>query len=81
MIVRHLRTLYPDPVSGAPLRVIRDPLDHGIEGVYSPSRATPLKVAGFPPADHAFTGARHYTQWRFVLVPPSGWPLRSGFGK
>ena len=81
MIVRHLRTLYPDPVSGRPFKVIRDPLDHGIEGVYSPSRAPPLKIAGFPPGDHAFTGARHYADWRFVFVPPSGRPLSPRFGR
>lgn len=69
--VRHLREAYADPVSGEPMREIRDPLDHGIVGVYSPAPGEPLKVAGFPEQDRDFTGAKQYADWRFEFALPS----------
>jgi hypothetical protein len=68
-VVRHLRDA--DPVSGQPFELLRDPLDHGIEGVVSPARGEPLKIAHFPEADRAFTGAQHYSGWRFEFAPPA----------
>ena len=70
-VVRHLREVYMDPVSGEPMREIRDPLDHGITGVYSPALGEPLKVAGFPEADRDFNGAKRYADWRFEFVLPT----------
>ncbi|MDA8383509.1 MAG: type II secretion system protein [Betaproteobacteria bacterium] len=65
-VVRHLRTLYPDPLTGQPMRVIRDPASHGIVGVYSAAPGRPLKVGNFPAHDAYFTGAKSYAQWRFI---------------
>ena len=67
--VRHLRQEYPDPMTGKPLQLIRDPVSHGIMGVYSAAPGQPLKVGGFPLGDAGFTGAKSYAQWRFVFAP------------
>lgn len=74
MPVRYLREIYPDPISGKPFVLIRDPLDHGIEGVYSPAKGEPLKIANFPEKDHTFTGATSYGQWKFEFAPPASFP-------
>lgn len=71
MPVRYLREIYPDPISGQPFQLIRDPLDHGIDGVYSPAPGQPLKIANFPEKDRTFTGATSYAQWRFEFAPPA----------
>ena len=68
-MVRHLRQAYPDPMTGKPLQLIRDPVSHGIVGVYSAAPGQPLKVGGFPLDDAGFTGAKSYAQWRFVFEP------------
>lgn len=68
-VVRHLRQAYPDPMTGKPLQLIRDPVSHGIVGVYSAAPGQPLKVGGFPLDDAGFTGAKSYAQWRFVFEP------------
>ncbi len=68
--VRHLRRLYPDPVTGS--------ADWGlamnggrIAGVYSQADGAPLKQTGFPPADAAFEKSESYRQWVFLFVPPA----------
>lgn len=73
--VRHLRQLYPDPITGqkewGQLRA-----GERIVGVYSLSDAVPVKQAGFSPADESFTGKSRYREWVFsftggsVSVPP-----------
>lgn len=68
---RHLREAYLDPVSGQSFELIRDPLDHGIEGVVSPAPGEPLKVANFPEEDRAFTEAKSYAEWRFEFGFPA----------
>jgi type II secretory pathway pseudopilin PulG len=67
-IVRHLRRAWRDPLTGGELALIRDPGTRGIVGVYSPAPGHPFKTAGFPAADEAFTGAKSYQGWRFVVV-------------
>ena len=71
MPVRYLREIYPDPMSGQPFVRLRDPLDHGIEGVVSPAKGAPLKIANFPEKDLSFTGATSYAQWKFEFAPPA----------
>jgi type II secretory pathway pseudopilin PulG len=66
--VRHLRRLYADPLTGEELVLVRQ--GGGIAGVQSPSKATPLKTAGFPARYRQFEGATSYEQWQFVFVPP-----------
>jgi hypothetical protein len=39
-------------------------------GVRSASEAEPFKHAGFSPKDFDFTGKTHYSEWRFMFVPP-----------
>lgn len=76
--VRHLRRLYPDPITG---RAEWGQLRAGerIFGVYSLSEAKPLKQAGFSAGDDGFTGRSHYKEWVFSFtgaaagsVAPSG---------
>lgn len=66
--VHHLRRAYPDPITGGELELIR--VGNGIAGVRSPSKAAPMKAAGFPPRYQQFEGQASYDQWQFVFVPP-----------
>jgi type II secretory pathway pseudopilin PulG len=64
--VRHLRRLYPDPMTGGEeWGVVKAP-DGGIMGVYSLSGETPVKSGNFSYAERAFEGAASYSAWRFV---------------
>lgn len=65
--VRHLRRLYPDPITGhAEWGQLR--AGEGIVGVYSLSEAQPVKQAGFAVADENFTGRSHYREWVFSFT-------------
>jgi type II secretory pathway pseudopilin PulG len=67
--VRHLRRLYPDPISGAAQwGLVRAP-DGGIAGVYSLSEEAPLKTGGFAVRDAAFEGKTKYADWQFIFAP------------
>lgn len=75
---RHLRRLYPDPVtSRADWGLVRSP-EGGIMGIHSASPRTPLKQSGFDQADQGFEPERDavpaglvgYQRWQFVYVPP-----------
>jgi type II secretory pathway pseudopilin PulG len=64
---RHLRQLYPDPVTGKPdWSLILTPSGQGIMGVASSSQAAPRKRDGFDLIDQVFKGADCYCLWRFV---------------
>jgi type II secretory pathway pseudopilin PulG len=68
MPVRHLRRLFPDPITG------RDEwglLQVGgrIAGVYSLSAQAPAKQAGFAPAYQHFSGRAAYREWVFAVAP------------
>jgi type II secretory pathway pseudopilin PulG len=66
---RHLRQLYPDPISGkAEWGTVKAP-DGGIAGVYSLSEKEPLKRANFRARDAAFEGKAKYAEWQFVYAP------------
>jgi type II secretory pathway pseudopilin PulG len=64
--VRHLRRLYPDPVTGGfawgTLRV-----GERIAGVYSLSEREPVKKAGFAPAYQHFNDKTSYRDWVFAI--------------
>lgn len=65
MPVRHLRRLYPDPMSSdGKWREIRR--QERIVGVASTSVAVPIKIADFPPEQVDFTGAAGYRDWQFI---------------
>jgi len=68
---RHLRRIYPDPISGEDRWGIVPASDGGIAGVYSLSEQAPLKRAGFAGADAKFEGAERYSDWKFVYTPPA----------
>lgn len=63
---RHLRRLYPDPLSGRVDWSLLRLRDGGIVGVASPSREAPLRRAHFPAAREGFEDARRYADWWFV---------------
>ena len=67
--VRHLRKLFPDPMTGKPFVVIKG-ADGGVQGVASASDVAPLKVAGFRVRDAIFEGAQKYSEWKFIHTPP-----------
>uniref|UniRef100_Q47B32 Transmembrane protein n=1 Tax=Dechloromonas aromatica (strain RCB) TaxID=159087 RepID=Q47B32_DECAR len=65
MPVRHLRRLYPEPMSlDGQWQLIRR--QGRIVGVASPSSAPPIKVAGFPPEQAEFENAVRYADWQFI---------------
>ncbi len=66
--VRHLRRLYPDPITGkAEWGLVRGQ-DGGIQGIYSLSELAPLKRANFPPRHQEFEGKERYADWVFGPV-------------
>jgi type II secretory pathway pseudopilin PulG len=65
-VVRHLRRLYPDPVTGSTDWGLVRSFDGRIAGVYSQSRQRPLKQAHFPAEWGEFEGVGSYADWRFV---------------
>jgi hypothetical protein len=70
---RHLRRLYPDPITrSSEWGIIKAP-DGGIMGVYSRSEEAPLKVANFRMRDQEFASAAKYSDWKFSYAPkPAG---------
>jgi type II secretory pathway pseudopilin PulG len=69
--VRHLRRLYPDPVTGGDEWGLVKSADGGFAGVHSLSEAAPLKTAGFAVRDASFEGKARYADWQFVFAPPA----------
>ena len=68
-MVRHLRKLYVDPVTGKNEWGMVRGADGGIAGVYSLSEEMPLKSGGFAVRDAAFEGKTKYSDWQFVYAP------------
>ena len=66
--VRHLRRLYPDPITGKDEWGLVKSNDGGIAGVYSTSEAAPLKTGGFGVRDASFEGKTKYADWQFVYA-------------
>lgn len=64
--VRHLRRLYPDPITGrtewGEVRV-----GERLSGVYSLSESQPIKQAGFPAAHENFKDRSKYRDWVFAF--------------
>lgn len=63
---RHLRQLYPDPLSGQPNWALVTTPAGAIMGVHSISTARPIKQARFADRDERFAGAARYADWKFV---------------
>ena len=69
LVQRHIRRLYPDPMSGrADWEVLRD-ASGGIVGVRSRSRQAPIRTLGFERQEADFSRARAYSEWRFTVRP------------
>ena len=67
--VRHLRRLYPDPITGgAEWGLVKSP-DGGFAGVYSLSEEAPLKTGNFLVRDASFEGKAKYSDWQFTYAP------------
>ena len=65
---RHLRQLYPDPVTGkADWTLIMTPTGQGIMGIASSSQAPPIKRDGFDTNDETFKDADCYCLWKFIV--------------
>jgi type II secretory pathway pseudopilin PulG len=68
--MRHLRRLYPDPITGAAdWTLIMTPSGTGIMGVASSSQRAPVKRQGFDTFDDAFKGTECYCAWQFIYYP------------
>ncbi|AGZ35365.1 hypothetical protein PVLB_12895 [Pseudomonas sp. VLB120] len=69
---RHIRKLYPDPVTGTADWGLLRSIDGRITGVFSRSDATPFKRSGFDSQWSAFEGLEHYSDWQFVAEQSFG---------
>lgn len=68
MPVRHLRRLYPDPITGGgEWGVLR--VGDGIAGVFSLSEREPARKAHFAPGYEQFEQAQAYRDWVFGVTP------------
>lgn len=65
--VRHIRQLFPDPITGEDWVVIKDPTGR-IKGVRSSSTVEPFKKSGFPADYDDFQGRKSYAEWEFVFL-------------
>ena len=66
---RHLRQLYPDPLTGkADWETVRSP-DGGIVAVHSRHAGSPMKVGNFPRQFSTFETAATYRDWVFGAAP------------
>ncbi|MEF9897423.1 MAG: type II secretion system protein [Pseudomonas sp.] len=63
---RHLRRLYPDPITGSDDWGLLRSIDGRITGVFSRSEQAPMKQAGFAAQWSDFEGLQHYSDWQFV---------------
>lgn len=68
---RHLRQLYPDPVTGKDDWVLLRAPGGGIVGLHSSSTRTPTKTANFPAPFQFFEGQTSYAKWVFHA---DSWP-------
>jgi type II secretory pathway pseudopilin PulG len=66
---RHLRRLYPDPVTGQADWALMNAPEGGIMGVHSKSEAPPIKSGGFTLANKTLADAPRYADWQFFYQP------------
>ena len=66
--VRHLRSLYADPMTGRPFVLVRES-SGAIRGVASADSRAPLMRTGFPDELASFAIAKRYSEWRFLAEP------------
>jgi type II secretory pathway pseudopilin PulG len=68
-VIRHLRRLYNDPMTGKEWELIKDPGGR-VLGVRSTSDLVPFQQTGFPAGLENFEGKTAYREWEFVFAPP-----------
>ena len=66
---RHLRQLYPDPITGKAEWGLVPAPGGGIMGIYSLSEARTIKIAEFEAENQSFEGKSRYVEWVFVVQP------------
>ncbi len=72
MPMRHLRRIYPDPITGGrDWGLVEMPNNGGIMGVFSKSEEKPIKQANFGVKQAAFEDAESYAKWTFTHSPSS----------
>ena len=67
--VRHLRRLYPDPLTGEASWALVEAPGGGVMGVHSRSEEAPIKTANFSLKNQLFADAQTYADWKFVHSP------------
>ncbi|MCF6178171.1 MAG: type II secretion system GspH family protein [Geopsychrobacter sp.] len=65
---RHLRRLYPDPMTGQDWELIKDKGGR-IKGVRSSLAEEPFKQGNFSEENKDFEGRGLYSEWEFVYIP------------
>ena len=65
---RHLRRLYPDPMTGQADWVLLRRGEY-IVGVHSRATGKPIKQSGFEKSNEEFAGAASYADWKFIAAP------------
>lgn len=66
-VMRHLRQIYPDPITGSPnWGLITDPDTKRIQGIFSQSETKPVKVGNFSEAFKEFNNKLHLREWVFT---------------
>ena len=80
-LVRHIRKLYKDPITGEDwVPILAQEQGGRIKGVRSSSPEEPLKKDGFDEDDKEFANKLHYSDWEFIYKPktsPSARPTTS----
>jgi len=66
---RHLRRIYPDPLTGKPEWGLMEAPQGGVMGVYSTSEMVPVRSGNFSPENESFAQAQRYADWKFFYVP------------
>lgn len=69
LLQRHLRRIYPDPMTGEADWQLERQADGAISGVRSTSQQRPIKQTGFRPQEAAFEAAGCYCDWLFEYQP------------
>lgn len=68
-VQRHIRELYPDPISRNDWTLILAP-SGGVQGVASSSMAQPVRSAAIELEGLILAPAVHYADWQFIYQPP-----------
>ena len=79
-VVRHLRKLYNDPMTGEDWQLVTDPAER-IIGVRSSSGLEPFRKDGFPESLSKLRDKASYSEWEFAFVPTKGKPLQKPTGQ